>query len=250
MRPEKIVKIYCGLYRSHDDDIIPTHDLSCALNDSSNKFEFFWPVLQAVKCPNVAMDSSVFHLPYKLIFSSKTAIDFFYNESAKKHESILDFCTGIYCVGDESKHYAQNIFGDTGHRFFVPNTDGMKNLICEFALTKSYDPLLFIVAKTGRSITAITECNFSSTSYILPIYDVIPYESHFLETYMSNILANQKIQVVFECRSGQILDQVSKFLMQYFACNDIISLPKNIFFSCFGQSTLDKVKELYGQRTG
>lgn len=216
--------------------------IHCGVRDNSDSVKkIFWPVLEPIKCP-ITIEPEIFRKSYQLIFSSKTAIKFFHAEFSKE---ILENCTGVYFVGESSKEFFQKKYAVKEQLLFIPDAPGMENLIKKFKLNECKESLLFVVAKTGRSLSAIQSFTYRTQPSICSIYDVIPYESDFLTSLMQSIKMDGQFNLVFECHSGKVLTQVIKFLMKYFGCSDIMSLPKNVFFSCFGQSTLDKVREFY-----
>lgn len=230
---EDVVTIYCGLKNQ----------------EHAIKSKNFWPVLEAVE-NFFDINPSIFKSPYKLIFSSKTAIEFFYHKFFITHADVLNHCTGVYFVGQNSKHHFQKTFVHADLKLNYPSkNDGMLNTIKEFNLDKSEEKLIFVTGAEGKSKTVIESTDFKSKTFILPIYYLVPYAHHALPEILESLHFDAGKKFVFECRSGQILLQSAIFLMQYFSCNDILSLPKNIFFSCFGQSTFDKVNQLYEQHT-
>jgi uroporphyrinogen-III synthase len=238
------ITVHCGLKNFDPKQNNGIEDFF-STSDQSNQ-SLFWPVLEAVRS-SFAIDRKIFSQPYQLVFSSKTAIKFFCEEFSR---DIFTQCTGIYFVGRASLQYFRTLCSDLENLLFDADNAGMADLIHTFALQNSQKPVIFVTAAVGRSVLAINKVDFRFKPYICPIYDVVAHKSNFLTLLFQSFVLDNRRNVVFECHSAQILTQASIFLMQYFQCDDIILLPKNVFFSCFGQSTLDKVRELYGQRTG
>src|SRR5688500_18869432 len=114
---QNTISIHCGLQNDFEK-LGFVDNLKCSeSNVLSNcqlslcKTSYFWPVLKAVK-NSLNIEKNIFDNSYNLVFSSKTAIAFFFTEIFQQNPKILENCKAVYFVGFKSKQYFE---------FLLPN---------------------------------------------------------------------------------------------------------------------------------
>ncbi len=210
--------------------------------------KLFWPVAKAIPLP-VLVDKALFAEPFVLIFSSKTAVQFFFENIYNIEKTLFKNCRKIYCVGRQTKEFFQKTFEHLQYPdICFSEKMGIQNVLDEFNLTISQEKLYFCIAAEGKTRKIVENTNFKSAHQMIFLYKLTAYKSDFLYKFFEvNGKFNAQIEYWFECYSGQIYQYTAEFLLDYFNCNAIVQLPTNIKISAIGASTIEKERQFYEQ---
>jgi len=226
--------------------------LKYSIGESSNKTEEFWPVAEAFALP-IVLDKQSFDSEFSFVFSSKTAVQFFYEKIYALNKDIFKSCVSIYCVGHKTREYFQSLFSNENidTSIFCAKQTGMQNLFDEFHLNQLKEKIIFVTIHDGKSREVIANHHFINQHIVIPIYDLRPYKTNFLNN-LFNLSENTDTGALkfeknysFECYSGRIFNYAASFLMEFFKCDHITDLPQNIQMSAIGASAREQERKLY-----
>ncbi|KAB8033241.1 hypothetical protein [Fluviispira multicolorata] len=219
-----------------------------------NSSHFFWPVFQfKILQTNWSPPQNE---NFSIIFTSKIALNSFYSHVLPKYtcKNFWNNLVSICAVGNNTAELVKKtlpdyFFKQTKEVFSPLQKNGLQPILLRRELFSKCSQVFIFTSQLGKSFQIVDDmkdqCHFQCE--VVPLYTLIETNIEFKETSFHTKLQLEKKsnqQLVFYCRSGQILKRVVSLLVQLFNVTEAGKLPSFVFFSTWEQSANELLLEL------
>ena len=215
--------------------------VNCGVKYNSNsEINMFWYVLKAIPLAfsiNLSEQNK-----FSLVFTSQTAVGLFFDSQKEilvnifQNKSLEKSCA----VGKETSLYLEQNYkkyfpNEQINPVFFKEKEGLFYLLCNntFAQNSTVFILTAVNGKTDDVLQKISALNLNFNCIKIPIYKLEPNYSSFLQELFIQV----DTKFIFNCKSGQVLNEVVSQLLTFFHCKAVHELPSDIYFSIDKSST-------------